>query len=127
MKRLIASGLSALLLGAVSAEALRAQTTTGNPRMTSPSRGTGTSVNYPFGTRIYSNGAIHIPNGNRVTPSVTIPNGDGSRTFYYPNGTHITVNESTINPTGTLLRSGSRNGGLTNDTMTRPNQTFSTP
>ncbi len=127
MKRLIASGLSALLLGAVSAGALNAQTTTGNPRMTSPSGGTGTSVNYPFGTRIYSNGAIHIPNGDRVTPSVTIPNGNGSTTFYYPNGTHITVNESTINPTGTLLRSGSRNGGLTNDTMTRPNQTFSTP
>ncbi len=71
MKRLIASGLSALLLGAVSAGALNAQTTTGNPRMTSPSGGTGTSVNYPFGTRIYSNGAI-VNFSNLAVPTVLL-------------------------------------------------------
>jgi hypothetical protein len=127
MKRLIASGLSALLLGAVSTGVVSAQTTTGNPGMTGTPGGTGNWIDYPYGTRIYSNGVIHAPTGESVTPSVTVPGGDGSTTFYYPNGTHITVNEGRINPTGTLLRSGSQNGGLSNDTMTRPNRTFSTP
>ena len=127
MKRLIAGGLSALLLGVPSAGVGSAQTTTGNPGMTSTPRGMGNWVNYPYGTRIYSNGTIRTSNGERMTPSVTVPGGDGSTTFYYPNGTHIRVNDGTINPTGTPLRSGSRNGGLSNDTMTRPNRTFSTP
>jgi hypothetical protein len=80
---------------------------------------TGNWLNYPYGTRVYSDGAVQTPRGDRLTPAAVIPHGDGSTTYYYSNGTHLTVNENTINPLGTPLRTGTVNGGLNQGSLNR--------
>lgn len=59
---------------------------------------------YPQGSRIHTNGMISTPRGNRISPSVTIKNGDGSTSYYYRDGSRITVDSSKVAPTGTLIR-----------------------
>ncbi len=82
-------------------------------------QGVGSSLNYPSGTRIYTNGSINTPNGRVIYPSVTIKNGNGSNTYYYSNGTRITTNKNTVNPSGTFLIPGI-NGGLYNRVRINP-------
>lgn len=89
----------------------------------SSSQGVGNAPHYPSGTRVYPNGRISTPNGNVVLPSTTINNGNGSTTYYYQNGTRITIPNKTINPNGTFLAPRGLNGGL----RTSPNDTFSRP
>lgn len=83
-----------------------------NPTTINPSR-SGTTQNgrliggnntYPQGSRINTNGMISTPRGNRTSPSVTIKNGDGSTSYYYRDGSRITVDSTTVPPTGTLIR-----------------------
>lgn len=64
-------------------------------------RGTDT---YPYGSRINPNGTISAPTGERTIPSVSVQRGDGSTSYYYPDGSRITIDRSTIRPTGTLIR-----------------------
>ena len=64
-------------------------------------RGTDT---YPYGSRINRDGTISVPTGERTIPSVSVKRGDGSTSYYYPDGSRITVERSTIHPTGTLIR-----------------------
>ncbi len=83
-----------------------ANPTTINPsrnRTTQNGRLIGGNGSYPQGSRINPNGTISTPRGNRTSPSVTIKNGDGSTSYYYRDGSRITV-DSTIAPTGTLIR-----------------------
>ena len=83
-----------------------------NPTSINPSRSRttqngrliGSNDNYPQGSRINPNGIISTPRGNRTSPSVTIKNGDGSTSYYYRDGSRITVCSTTIAPTGTLIR-----------------------
>lgn len=82
-----------------------------NPTIINPSRSGATQNGrliggndpYPQGSRIHTNGMISTPRGKRTSPSVTIKNGDGSTSYYYRDGSRITV-DSTIAPTGTLIR-----------------------
>lgn len=69
-------------------------------------RGTlsGGNVSYPQGSRIYTNGIISNPRGQRTLPSASIKHGDGSTSYYYRDGSHITIDGNTVPPTGTLLR-----------------------
>jgi hypothetical protein len=64
----------------------------------------GGNVSYPRGTRINANGIISTPKGERTPPSNSIKHGDGSTSYYYQDGSHITIEHNTIPPTGTLLR-----------------------
>lgn len=106
--------LSIIFGGVSTATVANAQLIT-NP---SASNGMGNSLNYPTGTRILPNGTISAPNGITY-PSVTVPRGDGTTTYYYPNGTNITIQSNQTNPTGTYLRPGA-NGGLTNNIYLYP-------
>jgi hypothetical protein len=92
MNRTIAS---ALLFIITNASTVNAQTTS--------VQGTGSYLNYPMGTRIYNNGALSIPNGPILYPSVTGTNNDGSSTYYYANGTRIHVNPKSMGATGTMI------------------------
>lgn len=90
--------------------------------------GNGALSNYPYGTRIYQSGTIVTPNGQRVVPAVTVPRGDGSTTYYYPNGSSMTVNRQAVEPTGSVLTPGSLNGGIQdNRTTIPPVKTFYAP
>jgi hypothetical protein len=104
----------AIMLGLSTATVANAQLTT-NP---STFDGIGNSLNYPIGTRVHSNGTISTPNAITY-PSVRVPRGDGKTTYYYSNGTNITIQNNQINSTGTYLRPGA-NGGLTNNIYTYP-------
>lgn len=106
MKRWLTTGIFVLLLGTGVAEAQAPVLPDRLPESTS------NWLNYPYGTRIYSDGAVQTPRGDRLPPAAVIPHGDGSVTYYYSNGTHITVNENEVSPLGTPLRTGSVNGGL---------------
>ncbi len=68
--------------------------------------------NYPNSSRIYTNGAIRSPRGQVASPAATIRHSDGSTSFYYRDGTRITVDRTTISPVGTPLRSGAINQGM---------------
>ncbi len=59
---------------------------------------------YPYGSRIGTNGVISTPQGENYLPGVTIDRGDGSKSYYYRDGSRIDVNSNTIPPTGKLLR-----------------------
>lgn len=59
---------------------------------------------YPYGSRIGTNGVISTPQGENHLPGVTINHGDGSKSYYYRDGSRIDVNSNTIPPTGKLLR-----------------------
>lgn len=104
MKRFIVSCLSILSLASTQSMVIA--------QITPTNRGVGNSLNYPSGTRIYNNGSINTPNGRVIYPSVTIKNGNGSNTYYYSNGTRVTTDKNTVNPSGTFLIQGI-NGGYT--------------
>lgn len=59
---------------------------------------------YPYGSRIGTNGVISTPQGENHLPGVTINHGDGSKSYYYRDGSRVDVNSNTIPPTGKLLR-----------------------
>jgi hypothetical protein len=107
MKRLIiATGLTVLSLMTASVSTVNAQTTSQNTTV----RGTGTYLNYPSGTQIYTNGGISVPNQSTIIyPATTINNSDGSKTYYYSNGTQVNAKTNSINPSGTYLLPGSSN------------------
>jgi hypothetical protein len=63
--------------------------------------GTGT---YPYGSRINESGRIATPRGEVVYPNVRINNGDGSTTYYYPNGSRVTIDKTKVPPIGSPLR-----------------------
>ncbi len=108
MKIFIVSCLSILSLASTQSMVIAQITPSGNAN-----QGVGNSLDYPSGTRIYNNGSINTPNGRVIYPSVTIKNGNGSNTYYYSNGTRITTDKNTVNPSGTFLIQGI-NGGLNN-------------
>ncbi len=58
---------------------------------------------YPYGSRLDASGIISTPRGVTL-PSVRINNGDGSTTYYYPNGSRVTVDRQKIPPSGAYLR-----------------------
>ncbi len=60
--------------------------------------------NYPYGSRLEQNGTISTPQGQMTPPNVTINRGDGSTSYYYPDGSRIDVNNNTVPATGKLLR-----------------------
>lgn len=119
MKNLIGYGMSIVFLGLIGLGSAQAQETDGSL----PPAGSGNSLNYPAGTRIYPSGTIVPVRGKVQFPSNTIRHGDGSTTFYYPNGTRVTTPGKTIAPSGTFLTPGI-NGGLRNDPLrqSRPNR-----
>ncbi|GAB1542344.1 hypothetical protein NUACC21_50180 [Scytonema sp. NUACC21] len=92
-------------------------------RSSYPSQGTGNYLNYPSGTRVYPNGRITTPTGGTIYPSNTIDNGNGSKTYYYQNGTRVIIRKETVNNGGAFLSPNSSNGGL----PTSPNQTLPAP
>jgi hypothetical protein len=91
----------------------------------STSNGVGNFLDYPYGTRIYENGRISNPSGGSMYPSTTINNGNGVTTYYYRNGTRVMIKKNQVSPSGTILRSGSFNGGL--PTKTNRINTLPTP
>lgn len=83
------------------------------------SQGTGNFLNYPPGTRVApNNGRITTPTNDTLYPSNTIDNGNGTKTYYYRNGTRVIIKNDKINPGGAYLSPNSTNGGL----RTNPNQ-----
>lgn len=62
------------------------------------------NVTYPQGSRINADGIISSPRGERTIPSVSVKHGNGSTSYYYRNGSRITIKPTTIPPTGTLIR-----------------------
>ncbi len=82
------------------------------------SQGTGNFLSYPPGTRIAPNGRITTPTNETLYPSNTINNGNGTKTFYYRNGTRVIIQKDKMNPGGAYLNPNSSNGGL----RTTPNQ-----
>ena len=64
----------------------------------------GTASSYPYGSYINESGAITTPRGQVIPPSVGVNNGDGSTTYYYPNGTSITIDKTKLPTTGGTLR-----------------------
>jgi hypothetical protein len=108
MKSLIIStGLIILSLMTASAGTVQAQTASQSSLVR---RGSGTYLNYPSGSQIYTNGAISVPNQSTIIyPAATINNGDGSTTYYYSNGTKVNINKNSISPSGTYLIPGSSN------------------
>lgn len=120
IKTFVVSCLSILSIVTATQSVVSAQTIAQNPASSNASQGTGNLLNYPSGTRIYSNGSINIRNQKIIYPSVTINNGDGSSTYYYPNGTRITTDKkNTISPSGTFIIQGV-NGGLNNGNRINP-------
>jgi hypothetical protein len=64
----------------------------------------GTNRSYPYGSRVRSSGSITTPQGEVIFPNVTIRNGDGSTTYYYPNGRRVTIDRTQVPATGEFLR-----------------------
>lgn len=85
--------------------------------------GSGDLLNrYPAGTQVYPRGIITSPGGSTVFPSVTVPRGDGTTTFYYPDGTRLTTGTRSISPSGTYISPSGANGGVRIPTLPRPTQ-----
>ncbi|MFB2837657.1 hypothetical protein [Floridanema evergladense] len=105
-------------ISGLSAANVKAQTSNSSNRQ----YGSGNWLNYPYGTRVYGNGMISTPNSGVISPNVAVPRSDGSTTYYYPNGTQITIdrNNNNINPAGTPLYPGV-NGGIRDNRLTNPN------
>lgn len=64
----------------------------------------GSNNTYPQGSRINSNGIISTPRGQRTIPSVRVKHGDGSTSYYYRDGSRITIDDTSIPPTGKPIR-----------------------
>ena len=82
--------------GTTSTEPLRVE-----PRIPNPN---GTPNTYPYGSRIDRTGRISTPRGQMINPSVRMNNGDGSTTYYYNDGTSITVDKTKLPSIGAPLR-----------------------
>jgi len=65
---------------------------------------TGGNDTYPQGSRINANGINFTLRGQRTITSVSIKHGDGSTSHYYRDGSHITIDATTVPPTGTPIR-----------------------
>jgi hypothetical protein len=59
---------------------------------------------YPYGSRINGSGIISSPQGQVTLPNVRVNNGDGSTTYYYQNGSSITIDKTKLPGTGAPLR-----------------------
>lgn len=108
---LVTAGLFSLLLGNTATKTADAQTTLDNPN--SIDRPV-PALNQPEAGRLYPGGRINTPGGS-MRPSVTVPYSNGRTTYYYPDGTSITVEQEDVSPYGTFVRPGEYNGGLRND------------
>ncbi|MBO3459271.1 hypothetical protein G7B40_007135 [Aetokthonos hydrillicola Thurmond2011] len=64
----------------------------------------GGDVTYPYGSRVYHNGVVQTPSGQLVPPAVSTDHGNGTKTFYYPDGSRIDTNGSKIPSTGVLIK-----------------------
>jgi len=64
----------------------------------------GGNRDYPYGSKVFDNGTISTPNNGPVYPSSTIRHGDGTTSYYYRDGSRITVDPTQISPSGTLIR-----------------------
>ena len=113
MKKLISGMLAGVLLELVSMSVANAQASIDRIGTFNSPNSNSVQRSHPFGSRIYSNGVIRSRRGY-ASPSAVIKHGDGSTSFYYSNGTRVTVNEKKIHPTGAPLQSGAINGRLKN-------------
>ncbi len=113
MNRLILSCLSIVLVAIAVVPGATAQNSAN-------SGGNGSLSNYPYGSKFYQSGTIITPSGQRIVPTVTVPRGDGSTTYYYSDGSSITVNRKVVQPTGSILTPGSLNGGIRDNSTTIP-------
>lgn len=64
----------------------------------------GRNGNYNYGARLEQNGTISTPQGGTTIPNATINRGDGSTSYYYPDGSRIDVNNNSVPASGKLLR-----------------------
>jgi hypothetical protein len=112
MKRLIAGVLAVVAIELSSAAAVHAQAAIDRLGTFNFPNTQNNLPNYPNSSRIYSNGAIRSTRGQVASPAATVRHGDGSTSFYYPDGTRIRVDKKTITPVGTPLRSGAINQGM---------------
>jgi hypothetical protein len=64
----------------------------------------GGNRDYPYGSKVFDNGRISTPNNGSVYPSSTIRHGDGTTSYYYRDGSRITVDPTKISPSGTPIR-----------------------
>ena len=112
MRRLITGVLAVVALELSSAAAVNAQAAIDRIGTFNFPSTRDSQPNYPNSARIYSNGAIRSPRGQVASPAATVKHGDGSTSFYYPDGTRIRVEKKTINPIGTPIRSGAINQGM---------------
>lgn len=111
MKRFVTAGLFTLLLGFALENAGYAQLPLDNSRpLTRPPSPPSPYQNLPNG-QLYEGGRLQTPTQS-VSPSATVNYSDGRTTYYYPNGTSITINRNTISPYGVYVRPGQYNGGL---------------
>ena len=113
VKKILTSFVGVLGISALIALPAFSQSNSSNPanQVNMRLRGTiqngklvGGNVSYPYGTRIRANGIISTPRGERTLPSNSVKHGDGSTSYYYQDGSHITIERTTIPPTGTLVR-----------------------
>nr|WP_290225504.1 hypothetical protein [Trichocoleus desertorum] len=111
MKRLVTGVLVVVVLELLSGAAVNAQAAIDRLGTFNPNT-RNNQLNYPNSSRIYSNGAIRSTRGQVASPAATVKHGDGSTSFYYRDGTRITVDKKTISPVGTPLRSGEINQGM---------------
>ncbi|MBW4488800.1 MAG: hypothetical protein KME12_13520 [Trichocoleus desertorum ATA4-8-CV12] len=112
MKRLVTGALVVVVLELLSGAAVNAQAAIDRLGTFNFPNTRNNQLNYPNSSRIYSNGAIRSTRGQVASPAATIKHGDGSTSFYYRDGTRITVDKTTISPVGTPLRSGEINQGI---------------
>ena len=78
------------------------RTNTNNPSFDGRVRGG--NRDYPYGSKVFDNGTISTPNGGPVYPSSTIRHGDGTTSYYYRDGSRITIDPTQISPSGTPIR-----------------------
>jgi hypothetical protein len=82
----------------------RARSNSGIFGSTSEINNIGGDVTYPYGSRFYHNGVVQTPSGQLISPAVSTDHGNGSKTFYYPDGSRIDTNGSKIPSTGVLIK-----------------------
>lgn len=58
----------------------------------------------PYGSRLNANGTISTSSGQLSLPSATVTHSNGSTTYYYSNGSSVTVDKTKIPPTGVPVR-----------------------
>lgn len=54
--------------------------------------------------KVFDNGTISTPSGGPIYPSSTIRHNDGTTSYYYRDGSRITVDPTKISPSGTPIR-----------------------